>query len=222
MKVNGLFKRWQKNLHTPEMLPEGKKFGDFKDGEFSQEEFKYLENNQWLWKEKIDGTNIRIYLELLDNGGAAYEFKGKTDGSLLPATLVKWLENWVRQTDFSPAFPDAKVGFKVTLYGEGCGAKIQKGGGNYGEQHFKLFDILIGDFWLQPDDVATMATDLGLTYAPVVLTGTIAEAIEFTKKEPNSTFGDFKMEGVVGCPAVRLNNAMGNRIITKVKVKDFK
>ena len=221
-KINGLFKRWQKDLHTPDMLPEGKKFGDFKDWEFAQAEFEFLQNNEWIWKEKLDGTNIRIYLEMLDDGNVAFEIKGRTSRANIPVNLETWIRDWVSKTDFNMAFGELSVGSEVVLYGEGVGSKIQKGGGNYGPQHFKLFDILIGNYWLEASAVEDIATALNLTNAPVVLKGTIAEAIEYVKKEPNSAFGEFMSEGLVGCPSVRLNDARGHRIITKVKVKDFK
>ncbi len=221
-KINGLFKRWQKDLHTPDMLPEGKKYGDFKDGEFAQDEFEYLQNNEWVWKEKLDGTNIRIYLTMLDDGNMEYEVKGRTDRAQIPKQLLLWIEAWASSLDFGMAFPDLDVGSTITLYGEGVGKKIQKVGHHYGEQHFILFDILIGSFWLKAEDVKDLATALGLKHAPVVFVGKINEAIEFVKNEPNSTFGDFASEGLVGTPCVRLNTAKGHRIITKVKIQDFK
>ena len=38
---------------------------------------------------------------------------------------------------------------------------------------------------------------------------------------PKSSFGDFVIEGYVGQPLVRLQNAHGDRIVTKIKVVDF-
>ena len=151
-----------------------------------------------------------------------YQVKGRTERADVPKLLGLWINAWASCLDFGAAMPDLKVGTTITLYGEGVGKKIQKGGGNYGEQHFILFDILIGDFWLKAEDVKELAGIMDLEHAPVVLAGTINEAIEFVKDGCKSTFGDFPSEGLVGTPCVRLNDARGHRVITKVKVVDFK
>ena len=53
---------------------------------------------------------------------------------------------------------------QVTLYGEGFGAKIQKGGGNYipNGQSFILFDVVIDGWLLQRKNVQDIATKLGI------------------------------------------------------------
>ena len=37
----------------------------FIEGQWSLPEFEYLQNNRWLWTDKVDGTNIRVYQSLL-------------------------------------------------------------------------------------------------------------------------------------------------------------
>ena len=56
---------------------------------------------------------------------------------------------------------------------------------------------------------------------PIVLTGTINDAVEFIKSCPKSTIGTANMEGVVGRPKIEMRDRCGNRIIVKIKVKDF-
>jgi hypothetical protein len=219
-KINGLYKRWRKDLHKQEELPENTKFGDFIIGEFSCPEFEYLFDNKWIWKEKLDGTNIRLYLKKLEeyNNIWSIEIKGRTDDAQLPKDLVNWIEDWFLniKDELSNIFNNTN---QVILYGEGVGEKIQ-GGGLFGKQHFKLFDILIGNYWLKPIDVYEIGCKLNLD-TPHYWEGTIEEAIDSVKKLPKSSFGDFIMEGYVGCPSVRLNDASGNRIVTKIKVVDF-
>jgi hypothetical protein len=216
-KINGLYKRWRKDLHTEYMLPDGTKYNDFKIGEFAQPEFEYLFNNQWIWSEKLDGTNIRIYLNKI-GGVTTYEIKGRTDKANIPNPLAKWIDNWFHDNyeNIVSTFPDTEL----ILYGEGVGNKIQ-GGELFGEQHFKLFDVLIGDFYLEKPAVADIASKLNLD-TPTTWVGTIQEAINKVQTLPKSTFGDFTIEGYVGQPLVRLNNAKGERIVTKIKVCDFK
>jgi hypothetical protein len=215
-KINGLYKRWRKDSHTPDMLPEGTQYNDFKIGEFALPEFEYLFNNQWVWSEKLDGTNIRIYLNTI-GGNFNYSIKGRTDAANIPKQLAKWIDDWFHANygNIANTFPDTEL----VLYGEGVGAKIQNGG-LFGEQHFKLFDILIGQFYLEKPAVADIASKLNLD-TPTTWIGNIQEAIDKVKTLPKSTFGDFTIEGYVGQPLVRLNNAKGERIVTKIKVRDF-
>ena len=49
----------------------------------------------------------------------------------------------------------------------------------------------------------------------------IQEAIDKVRTLPKSAFGDFVIEGYVGQPLVRLQDAKGDRIVTKIKVVDF-
>ena len=146
-KINGLYKRWNKDTHTECMLPEGVKYNDFKIGEFSCPEFEYLFNNDWIWSEKLDGTNIRIYLYFNTNfeNGKWFDIKGRRDGkSQIPKPLLDWITSYLEN---SKKLLMKHLGKKdVILYGEGVGENIHKGT-HYGNQHFKLFDIYIGTFW---------------------------------------------------------------------------
>lgn len=216
-KINAPFKRWMKTIHKEEDLPNGKKWGDFIDGEFSVPEFAYLFHNDWIWSEKLDGTNIRIYLWIESEDEEWYTIKGRTDKADIPSPLHDWIANYlISKRDILEEVFENK---NVVLYGEGVGKKIQKGG-VFGEQHFKMFDIKIGDFWLEKDAVKEIGEKVGIDTPPVWI-GTIQEAIDRVKTKPKSHYGDFMIEGYVGQPIVRLSNAQGNRVVTKIKVKDF-
>ena len=213
-KINGLYKRYRKDLNDE--LPDGKQYGDFKIGEFACPEFEYLFNNDWIWSEKLDGTNIRIYL----NPDGTYTLKGRTDKANIPKPLSEWISDWyyVNEDLINQTFNRDKNA-TIILYGEGVGEKIQ-GGGLFGKQHLKLFDIFISGWWLRKDDVDTIGKALNLD-TPVIWIGTIQDAIDKVKTLPQSSFGDFTIEGYVGQPCVRLSDAGGHRIVTKIKVKDF-
>ena len=177
-------------------------------------EFEYLKNNMWEFTEKVDGTNIRVMWN-----GLALKWGGKTDNAQIPAFLIAKLQELFPPTKFANDFTDG-----VCLYGEGYGAKIQKGGGNYNSNgvDFILFDIKIGDWWLKRGDVADIASKLGVKVVPTVRQGTLIEAITLAKKGFNSRWGSFPAEGIVVRPAVELQTRSGHRIIGKIKTKDFK
>lgn len=186
-------------------------------GDYSLPEFEYLKDNDWIYTEKVDGTNIRVMWD-----GDLFTFGGKTERAQIPAFLVNRLNeifpDSARDT-FNGIFDDAGV----CLYGEGYGAKIQKGGGNYrGDQDFVLFDVKIGDWWLQRKDVEDVATRLGLDIVPIVGHGSLKTMVEVTMVGCQSKWGEFKREGIVARPSTELKTRSGHRIITKIKYKDFR
>lgn len=87
----------------------------------------------------------------------------------------------------------------VVLFGEGYGAKIQKGDGNYrSDVSFILFDVYLPEqnLWLKRDALEDIAKTFGIDVVPIVLTGTLQEAVYFVKRKPKSTIGAADMEGL--------------------------
>lgn len=183
------------------------------EGQWSLPEFGYLANNEWVFTEKVDGTNIRVMFD-----GQSVTFGGKTDNAQIPAPLVARLqERFIPQLDLFKS----KFG-SVCLYGEGYGAKIQSGGGNYRQdQDFVLFDVKIDDWWLLRENVEEIADSFGLDVVPIIGKGTLAEMIEKARAGFPSNWGNFTSEGIVARPAVELKTRRGDRLITKIKHKDF-
>lgn len=184
------------------------------DGDYAHDAFAYLANNEWVFTEKVDGTNIRV---IIDNGKIT--FGGKTDAAQIPALLVAKLnERFLPQADaLAAAFPDGGC-----LYGEGYGARIQKSGGRYRpDQDFVLFDVRVGEWWLERANIEDVAGKFGLDVVPIIGRGTLAQMVDRAKSGIKSTWGDFAAEGIVARPSVELRSRNGARIITKIKSKDF-
>lgn len=202
-KIQTVFKRdMQKNGKT------------LLEGQWTLPEFEYLAGNQWVFTEKVDGTNIRVMFK-----DGAVTFGGKTDNAQIPANLVARLND-----RFLPMAAQLQevFGCDACLYGEGYGAKIQKGGGNYRpDQDFVLFDVRVGDFWLQRADVEDVAVKLGIDVVPIIGEGTLHDAIAQAKAGIGSTWGAFQAEGIVARPKTEMNTRNGHRIITKIKCRDF-
>lgn len=199
-KIDSLFKRDQK--------------GKMLWGEFSRPEFEYLWNNRWVFTEKVDGTNVRVLWD-----GEKINFGGRTDSAQMPTFLLARLNE---------LFPAEKMAGVFTgpacLYGEGYGAKIQKGGGNYKADgvDFVLFDIRIGDWWLRREDVDDIAVKLGIRSVPIVGIGDLQMMVDMVSSGGfQSAWGGFVAEGIVARPEVELKDRAGHRIITKIKVRDF-
>lgn len=185
-------------------------------GQYSLPEFEYLKDNLWDYTEKVDGTNIRV---IWDAEKKEVTFKGKTDNASIPAPLIKVLQDLFPKDKFIELYPDNSL----CLYGEGYGAKIQKGGGNYKPdgQDFALFDVRIGVWWLKREGVEDFSNKLGCRIVPLVGCGTIDQAINVVCVGLTSTWEKFPAEGLVLRPTVELYNRNGYRIITKLKTKDF-
>lgn len=184
------------------------------EGEWTTPEFEFLAGNIWTFTEKVDGTNIRIIFR-----DGKLEYGGRTERAQIPALLVARLnERFLPLAErMAEAFPDGAV-----LYGEGYGAKIQKGGGNYRpDQDFVLFDVRVGEWWLQRDDVEDVARRLDLDVVPVIGEGTLYDAMEMAKAGIASTWGDFQAEGIVARPKTEMRARDGQRLIAKIKCRDF-
>jgi len=192
------------------------KFKTLLEGEYSLPEFDYLKNNKWVFTEKVDGTNIRVMWD-----GLELRFKGKTDAAEIPKPLFVRLKERFTESIMAEHFGIENTG--VCLYGEGYGAKIQKGGGNYRkDQDFVLFDVDIDSWWLKRSCVKDISKNLNIDIVPVVGSGTLIDMVEMCKNGFKSGWGDFQAEGFVARPEVELRGRNGQRIITKIKCKDFK
>lgn len=185
------------------------------EGDWTLPEFEYLASNTWTFTEKVDGTNIRVIFK-----DGTITFGGRTDDAQIPAQLVGRLNE--RFLPLADMLVEVFADSSAVLYGEGYGAKIQKVGGNYrSDQDFVLFDVRVGQWWLQRADVHDVAQKLGLDVVPVIGEGTLHEAVAWAKRGIRSTWGDFEAEGIVARPKTELNTRSGHRLIAKIKCRDF-
>lgn len=198
------------------------KFKTLINNDYSLTEFEYLKNNVWVWTEKVDGTNIRVAYKCHEEDKyTELNYGGKTDNAQIPTKLLNRLRDKFNLKMFEEKFGKEEP-INVCLYGEGYGAKIQKGGGNYRQdQDFVLFDVKIGDFWLKREDIEDVAKSLNIEVVPIIGKGSLKEMVEITKKGFNSIWGDFLAEGIVARPEAELYCRNGDRVITKIKHKDF-
>lgn len=186
-------------------------------GDYRNATVEYLADNIWQFTEKIDGTNIRIHWD-----GHNIEIGGRTDRAQIPKHLMDYLSATFLTPEVEELFEQTYGEKDVMLFGEGYGAKIQNGGDYRSDVSFILFDVLIGDNWQSRELVETTAKMFGIDVVPIVLEGTIGDGIDYVMQHNNSTIGKAVMEGVVGRPKVEMKDRLGNRIIVKIKWKDFK
>lgn len=195
-----------------------------KPGVFKNRVYSLLKS--WRWTEKVDGTNIRCIWnpaqKFSESSKPALTFGGKSDNAQIHADLVKWLYANVSDAKMREIFPDVEA----VIYGEGYGAGIQKGGGDYSpEKKLIVFDVLVGGkWWLAHEDVCDVAQKLGLAVVPDFGEMTLEEATEIVRKGFKSRCavnGGKDGEGLVGRPLEALFDKKGARLIVKLKTKDF-
>lgn len=188
------------------------------EGKFTDETVEFLKNNIWEFTEKIDGTNIRIIWD-----GYKVYFAGRTEKALIPAELGNRLYELFGGEKNEQIFEQKFGNTPITLYGEGYGKGIQTGGLYSETQEFILFDVKINDNWQERKNVSQIAEYFGIKTVPVVARGTLEDGVKFVKEKPYSqiTKQKYIMEGIVGRPIKELNDRSSNRVIVKIKVKDF-
>lgn len=190
-------------------------------GEWTNPTFEYLKDLEWHATEKVDGTNTRIHVSDGTTDGPSFEFGGRTENSQMSTDLFDVL---------------VEVGNKavnlnlqgLTLFGEGYGKGIQSGGIYRDDVGFILFDVMVtaDGYFLEHENVVDIASKLDIPVTPIVYIGTLGQAIwQFEAHRPTSLrstlTGQDNSEGWVLRPARELRDRRGERVITKVKVRDF-
>ena len=126
------------------------------EGQWRLPEFEY---NVRVMLEILQGFETSQGIEKLADPAPKVTFGGKTNDAQMPTFLLARLQELFTVEKMQEAFPDCS---QVCLYGEGYGAKIQKGGGIYKSDgvDFALFDVKVGDWWLKQQDVQDVADKL--------------------------------------------------------------
>ena len=187
-------------------------------GKFRNPAVEYLKDNEWIFTEKVDGTNIRVYWD-----GHKVTFGGRTDKAVIPEHLLERLNELFGGNANEEIFEQHFGEKEVILFGEGYGPKIQEGSTYRDNVDFILFDVMIGENYLSRENVEEIATYFNLDIVPILLKGTIQEGIDYVlnyKKSMVAKHGA-KLEGLVGRPAIELRDRAGKRIICKIKNIDF-
>ena len=206
VKIPNIFKRYTDGPNKNKLI----------EGEASTPEIDYLCNAEWVWSEKVDGTNIRILWD-----GYRVSFMGRTEKAQIPQDLQQKLDEMfggeAREEVFERIFGDKTV----ILYGEGYGGKIQKHGDLYGDTNFILFDVVVNGYWLDRENVEDIAKTFDIDVVPIVGHGSLWKAVEYVREHPKSRLRDYEMEGVVARPKTMLFDKSGKPIMTKIKCRDF-
>ena len=117
----------------------------------------------------------------------------------------------------------------ITVYGEAYGGKQQGMSHTYGKElKFVVFDIQIGDCWLDVPNASQISQTLGLDFVHYVKIPTDLKTLD-AERDANSVQAvrngvvePRKREGVILRPLVEMTLNNGNRVICKHKGDDFR
>lgn len=125
-------------------------------------------------------------------------------------------------------FKELFEGINTTIFGEVYGGKCQGMSETYGkEMKFVVFDVKVGDNWLDVPNAEDVAKKLNLEFVDYVKVATDLELLN-TERDKDSTqairngCGNGKLrEGVVLRPLIEVTKNNGDRIIVKHKRDEF-
>lgn len=187
----------------------------------------------WSLTEKLHGRNTRV--TLFDDG--IVEYGGKTDDAEVPPELLKYLMETFPSEKLKAALwlPNKIRPKAATIYGEGYGPKMVPGSGMYRKDiSFRLFDCLIegvdGSWWLERKNLEDVARKLDIKCMPIIghidylpetslqLYSLLRESVVAREENDDCVIP----EGIVARSEPLLYSRKGDRIMWKLKMKDFK
>ena len=187
--------------------------------------FDIVDPVSWMFTEKIDGTNIRIY-SYMDGAARKWAIGGRTDAAQIHGTLMQHVNEMMER--IGPILAEKFEG-DLVLCGEGCGAGIQKGAGYFDAPHFVMFDIVRTDtafpVFFEWHSVVGIGQMLDIPVVPQI-SGDMVDIITMMTEGCTTLLGkqQAQMEGVVARTDPNLYFTTGDSVKPlrwKLKTKDF-
>lgn len=187
--------------------------------------------SRWSVQEKLDGQNMRIHVKVPvgEGGGPIVTFNGRTDNAQLSGPVRALMEGLVAKVPTACFNPELTFE-EFTLYGEAVGPKIQKNPHKLAEPVFVLFDMWVktgeaDGFWAPRDVVEGWAKVLGCWTPPALGMFDLTSVVDLVRNGFPVVFNqgasDLPAEGVICRPSHELLTQRGQRVIFKLKTKDF-
>lgn len=223
-KINTLWKR------SP--LISVKRKGIIQEGMFSEEAFKTIKF--WNVSEKINGENTRIYIDFIPGNLSPPHIwiggRNDTDKPEINEDLLTYIKTHLTEDALKRAFTKGSFGTgecprHAMIFGEGFGGDIHHGHDYRDSPEFVVFDIVVDEWWLEHNNVASISKKLGFESVPILPGLKSTETIvEYVKGQPNSIIANKPhiMEGVVCTSAPLLLTRNGYPVRFKLKTKDFR
>jgi len=174
----------------------------------------YLAELPWSYTRKIDGANLRVQWD-----GEQVLWNGKSNNFNCGATLTEYMNSTFIEEIFEEKFGRDK---KVLLFGEHMGPKVQGNELGLDKDTFVLFDVNINGTWLAEENVQEIAKYFDIPTVVDFMPEGLAEPKPLRELINRVANGDFKeWEGIVATPLVELRDQAGQRVVVKIKNKDY-
>lgn len=210
---------------------------------WSRPDFEALQDIEWHWTQKIDGTNLNIVWD-----GERISYKGHTDKTQWNERSKALIENTFCTPEAETIFEELYGTQSVVVSMELVSKDFNQ---NYGhpDGHFYVYDVRNGNtnkYWNREAVTSFVnAFDSSrevLEEVAELFVGSIRDAVEYVKlaKKWNQNFeeidylsqdgiwwkvhnllGKYPLEGIVGRPPIELYNSKDERVICKVKCCDY-
>jgi hypothetical protein len=176
--------------------------------------------------EKIHGTSAHVrYIPPVggEKGRLVFFSGGESHDKFVKVFGDEWT---LLEKFFASSLPTDR---ETTLFGEAYGGKQQGMSATYGsELKFVVFDVKVGDSWLEVPKAEAVANALGLEFIHYTRIPTTLEALDAARDADsvqavrNGVGAGKKMEGVVLRPIIEVTLNNGSRVIAKHKRDEFK
>lgn len=164
--------------------------------------------------EKVHGTSAHVSFK---EGKVNYFAGGVKHALFLQCFKLAELEDALVQ-----------LGHKeITVFGEAYGGSCQAMSGVYGKDlKFIVFDVRIGETWLDVPNAEQVATKLGLGFVPYERVPATVEALDAERDKPSRVGQRYGIEGktaegIVARPIFEVTRSNGSRVMSKHKTTTF-
>jgi len=160
------------------------------------------------------GGDIYVSSKGMGNKGLAFKDSEANRGNLYVRALRGALGEGL--ADRLRALSEAQGGQPVRLFGEIFGTGVQDLHYGFKEPVLRLFDVMIGDEFLTPEAMVTVAASLGLAVLPTLYEGPFdLAALQQVRDGKSVIGGDHIREGIVIRSATGAKHAVHGRKIGK-------
>lgn len=167
----------------------------------------------WHFKRKLDGQNMRVFWD-----GEQALWNGKSDNFTCKSNLTDYMNQTFLEEIFEEKFGRD---CKVVLFGEHMGPGVQGNELKLENPEFVLYDVNINGYWQGVSNIKEIATYFGIKTCYDYMGDDVCED-SLENLITRVADGEFKAwEGIVATPAVECRNQRGDRMIVKIKNRDY-
>lgn len=175
---------------------------------------EYLADSPWVYTRKIDGANLRVQW----NGEQAL-WNGKSDKFQCSADLTDYMNRTFLEEIFEEKFGRDKV---VTLFGEHMGPKVQGNELGLERDEFVLYDANVNGTWLSGESIVEIAEYFNIRTVYDFMPNEVKPTRSLRELIIDCAGGAFsEWEGIVATPLIEMRDQAGNRVIVKIKNRDY-